>query len=100
MGTISSKQDERAAVFLKDQTRCEWGHPPALLIRLWLMGITVTIALLTISSYSCTVKVTPNAFSAVQLTAKRDISDDTPVEYIQVSKSLNVKDEAPDSRAK
>ncbi len=49
----------------------------------------VTIAQLTVtnSSRSVVLNITPNAYPAVRLTAKRDLGDDTPVNYVQVGRS-------------
>ncbi len=49
----------------------------------------VTIAQLTVSNSSRNVilNITPNAFPAVRLIAKRDLGDDTPVNYVQVGRS-------------
>ena len=56
----------------------------------------VTIALLTIStSRNTIINIIPNGFPAARLTAKRDLGDDTPVNYVQVggdcARTLGVK---------
>ncbi|KAI9670356.1 MAG: hypothetical protein M1817_004399 [Caeruleum heppii] len=66
MGNVSSRPDEGAALYLRDQSR------------LSLSSLTVTNprgrGLLDIS---------PNAFPATRLTAKRDANDDTILDYVQ-----------------
>jgi Arf-GAP with SH3 domain, ANK repeat and PH domain-containing protein len=89
MGNISSKPDEGAALYLRDQTRCEWNHCGAPVPNLSELTPTlVSIALLTVSNSARNVvlNVTPNAFPAARLTAKRDSGDDSPVNYVQVGK--------------
>jgi Arf-GAP with SH3 domain, ANK repeat and PH domain-containing protein len=89
MGNISSKPDEGSALYLRDQTRCEWKHCGAPVPNpSKLIPILVSIAVLTVSNSSRNVvlNVTPNAFPAVRLTAKRNSGDDTPVNYVQVGK--------------
>jgi Arf-GAP with SH3 domain, ANK repeat and PH domain-containing protein len=87
MGNISSKPDEAAALYLRDQTRCGSRDCRTLVYSLSNAHL-VTIALLTItnSSRNVLLNITPNAFPAVRCAAKRDMADDTPVSYVQVSK--------------
>ncbi|KAG0650656.1 csx2 [Hyphodiscus hymeniophilus] len=67
MGNVSSKPDEGASLYLRDQTR-----------------LTISSLSVTDSSRRRTVlKVVPNAFPATKLSATRDYSDISVVEYIQ-----------------
>ncbi|KAJ5348141.1 uncharacterized protein N7506_001394 [Penicillium brevicompactum] len=66
MGNVASRLDDAGNLFFKDQNRCSLDrighdkHPRRRLLTL-----------------------TPNAFPAVRFAAKRDVGDDTPIEYIQ-----------------
>ncbi|KMU81534.1 arf GAP protein [Coccidioides immitis RMSCC 3703] len=65
MGNISSRPDDPAALYLKDQTK-------------------LTIASLTITNYRghAILHIGPNGFPATRVTAKRDTGDDTPIEFV------------------
>lgn len=65
MGIVGSRVDEGAAVFLRDQTRFS------------VAGLTIT------TSRGRTIYTSPNTFPATRFSAKRDATDDAPVEYIQ-----------------
>ena len=84
MGNISSKQDDGAALYLRDQTRCQCALPFEL--KLIANKETVTIKALNIgnSSRETVLSVIPNAFPAARLSARKEAGDDTPVGYIQV----------------
>ncbi|KAJ5974062.1 hypothetical protein N7481_011272 [Penicillium waksmanii] len=65
MGNVASRLDDAGNLFFKDQNR-------------------FSIASVTISnSRRPLLTLSPNAFPAVRYIAKRDASDDTPIEYIQ-----------------
>ncbi|EAW11794.1 putative ARF GTPase activator (Csx2) [Aspergillus clavatus NRRL 1] len=66
MGNVGSRLDDSGDLFFKDQTR-------------------FTIASVTISNSRGQVllHLTPNSFPATRYTAKREIGDDSPIEYIQ-----------------
>jgi Arf-GAP/SH3 domain/ANK repeat/PH domain-containing protein len=87
MGNISSRPDDGSALYLKDQTRrmCCVIH----FLGGWLTTIarTVSLSSLTISNTrrNVTLNVSPNAFPAARLIAKRSAGDDTPINYIQVA---------------
>nr|KMM69734.1 centaurin-beta-2 [Coccidioides posadasii RMSCC 3488] len=65
MGNISSRPDDPAALYLKDQTK-------------------LTIASLTITNYRghAILHIGPNGFPATRVMAKRDTGDDTPIEFV------------------
>ncbi|KXG51366.1 Arf GTPase activating protein [Penicillium griseofulvum] len=65
MGNVASRLDDAGNLFFKDQTR-------------------FSIASVTISNpRRRLLTLTPNAFPAARFIAKRDVGDDTPIEYIQ-----------------
>lgn len=66
MGNVSSRPDEAAALYLRDQTR------------LSLSSLTVTN-----SRRRVLVSVLPNAFPATKVTASRDLGDQSIIEYVQ-----------------
>ncbi|WEW60102.1 hypothetical protein PRK78_005587 [Emydomyces testavorans] len=65
MGNVSSRHDDPAILYLKDQTK-------------------LTISSLAITNHQGHVilQITPNAFPATRVTAKRDLGDDTPIEFV------------------
>ena len=87
MGTVSSRPEEGAALHLKDQNRCTYHRAMdpsrSLLTRIY----TVSIAALTVTNNRRRIllNIAPNAYPANRITARRDIGDDSLVEYIQVS---------------
>ncbi|KAL9112494.1 MAG: hypothetical protein Q9227_003336 [Pyrenula ochraceoflavens] len=72
MGNISSRPDDGSTLYLKDQTK-----------------FSVASLVVTNSRRKVLLNVVPNSFPATRLSAKRDIGDDSPVEYIQDPESLN-----------
>jgi len=92
MGNVASRLDDAGSLFSKDQNRCML---TALFLSLSLfqnerpraneLFHTVSVASVTISnSRRRLLTLSPNAFPAVRYIAKRDPSDETPIEYIQV----------------
>ena len=67
MGNASSRFDEPGALFLRDQDRFS------------ISGLTITA-----SRNRTLVRISPNAFPATRYAARRDIGDDTPIDYVQV----------------
>ncbi|PGH06597.1 hypothetical protein AJ80_08156 [Polytolypa hystricis UAMH7299] len=65
MGNVGSRPDEPSALYLKDQVK-------------------LTIASLVISnSQGIVLNITPSSFPATRIIARRDLGDESPVEYIQ-----------------
>ncbi|OJJ42998.1 hypothetical protein ASPZODRAFT_154969 [Penicilliopsis zonata CBS 506.65] len=65
MGNVGSRLDDSGNLFLKDQTK-------------------LSIASVAVSNSKRKVlNLTPNAFPATRYSAKRDVGDDSPVEYVQ-----------------
>lgn len=91
MGNVSSRPDEAAMLYLRDQTRCEY-DPVSLGM---LLGLTLLFCPVSISSLSVTnsrrrtvLNVVPNAFPATRVAANRDLGDNSVVEYVQVRRCL------------
>ncbi|KAE8144264.1 hypothetical protein BDV25DRAFT_101903 [Aspergillus avenaceus] len=68
MGNVGSRVDDSGSLFLKDQNK-----------------FTVAAVTITNSRGRVLLNLAPNSFPATRYTAKRDIGDDSPVEYIQDS---------------
>lgn len=66
MGNVSSRPDDGSPIFIKDQARFS------------VAGVTVTGA-----RNRTLLHITPNAFPASSYSARRDLGDDSPVDYIQ-----------------
>ncbi|KAF3914693.1 hypothetical protein AA313_de0206164 [Arthrobotrys entomopaga] len=66
MGNVGSRPDEPAAVFMRDQTR-----------------LTVTSLVITNAKRRTILSLTPNAFPSTRAVAKKEIGDDTLIEYVQ-----------------
>jgi len=86
MGNVSSRPDEGAALYLRDQTRCQYAP-----IKSEEHEADKDAGIVTISSLSVTnsrrrtvLNVIPNAFPATRVSATRDLGDNTVVEFVQV----------------
>ncbi|KAL1999037.1 hypothetical protein VTN02DRAFT_5158 [Thermoascus thermophilus] len=66
MGNVGSRLDDSGTLFLKDQNR------------LAIASVTITN-----SRRRVLLHIVPNSFPATRYNAKRDIGDDSPVEYVQ-----------------
>ncbi|RDW63940.1 centaurin beta [Coleophoma crateriformis] len=66
MGNVSSRPDEAAALYLRDQTR-----------------LTISSLSVTNSKRRTVLHVTPNAFPATRVSANRDAGDNAIIEYVQ-----------------
>jgi len=86
MGNVSSRPDEGSALYLRDQTRCQYAP-----IERREDKADGDSGIVTISSLSVTnsrrrtvLNVVPNAFPATRVSATRDLGDNSVVEYVQV----------------
>jgi Arf-GAP with SH3 domain, ANK repeat and PH domain-containing protein len=86
MGNVSSRPDEGAALYLRDQTRCQYvptrreeheAHEDAGIV-------TISSLSVTNSRRRTVLNVVPNAFPATRVSATRDLGDNSVVEYVQV----------------
>ncbi|PSK43711.1 hypothetical protein B9Z65_7225 [Elsinoe australis] len=66
MGNVSSRQDEGATLFLRDQQR-----------------FYITSLVITNARGRTLLRVSPNAFPATRYAVRRDIGDDSPIDYVQ-----------------
>lgn len=66
MGNVSSRPDEGAALYLRDQTR-----------------LTISSLVVTSARRRTVLNIVPNGFPATRLSASRDLGDKSLVEYIQ-----------------
>ncbi|KAK6538305.1 hypothetical protein TWF694_011186 [Orbilia ellipsospora] len=66
MGNVGSRPEDPAAVFMRDQTR-----------------LTVTSLVITNAKKRTIVSLAPNAFPSTRAVAKKEVGDDTLVEYVQ-----------------
>ncbi|KAF3940246.1 hypothetical protein ABW19_dt0207702 [Dactylella cylindrospora] len=66
MGNVGSRPEEPASVFMRDQTR-----------------LTVSSLQITNAKKKTLLSITPNAFPSTRAVAKRDIGDDSLIEYVQ-----------------
>jgi Arf-GAP/SH3 domain/ANK repeat/PH domain-containing protein len=67
MGNVGSRLDDSGNLFFKDQTR-----------------LTISSATISNSRGRVFLHLTPNSFPATRYAAKREVGDDSPIEYIQV----------------
>ncbi|KAI9839605.1 MAG: hypothetical protein M1819_002231 [Sarea resinae] len=72
MGIVSSRPDDGAALYLSDQNR------------LSLSSLTITN-----SRRHVLLTIAPNSFPATRITAKREVGDDSMVEFVQDPESLS-----------
>jgi len=86
MGNVSSRPDEGAALYLRDQTRRQYAP-----FEREEHEADKDAGIVTISSLSVTnsrrrtvLNVIPNAFPATRVSATRDLGDNTVVEFVQV----------------
>ncbi|KAF4227473.1 hypothetical protein CNMCM6805_002886 [Aspergillus fumigatiaffinis] len=66
MGNVGSRLDDSGNLFFKDQTR-----------------LTISSATISNSRGRVFLHLTPNSFPATRYAAKREVGDDSPIEYIQ-----------------
>ncbi|KAK6516251.1 hypothetical protein TWF506_006160 [Arthrobotrys conoides] len=66
MGNVGSHPEDPAAVFMRDQAR-----------------LTITSLVVTNAKKKTIVSITPNAFPSTRAVAKKEVGDDTLVEYVQ-----------------
>jgi Arf-GAP with SH3 domain, ANK repeat and PH domain-containing protein len=90
MGNVSSRPDDGAALYLRDQNRRKhpWAYKGVWVI---LFGSDVSISAVSLASLSITnsrrrmlLNVVPNSFPSTRIIAKRETGDDNVVEYVQV----------------
>ncbi|KAI9166999.1 Eukaryotic translation initiation factor 3 subunit M [Paramyrothecium foliicola] len=72
MGNVSSRPDDGAALYLKDQNR-----------RVFLPNLTISSLSITSPRKRSTVNIVPNAYPASRLSASRPLGEASPIEYIQ-----------------
>ncbi|PKY01312.1 ArfGap-domain-containing protein [Aspergillus campestris IBT 28561] len=66
MGIVGSRVDDAGSLYFKDQSRC-----------------TIASAVVTNGRGRVLLNIVPNAFPAARYTAKREVGDESPIEYIQ-----------------
>lgn len=89
MGSIASRPEE-SALFLRDQNRCTSCCPPAPLpasLPPLTSGAAVSVAALSITNSRgrTLLHITPNAFPATRYTPRRELGDDSVIDYVLVS---------------
>lgn len=87
MGNVGSRIEDAPALHLRDQNRCMFkallpGFRDPQLIRVL---VSITSLVVTNSRRRILLNITPNGFPASKVLAKRDIGDDSPIEYIHVT---------------
>lgn len=86
MGNVSSRPDEGAALFLRDQNRCEYAmRSQERLMLTWRRTVTISALSVSNSRRRTILSVAPNAFPATRIFASRDLGDNAIVEYVQVA---------------
>ena len=88
MGNVSSRPDDGSALHLKDQNRCTSIASSKRFECMLTVELTVSITSLTVtnSRRRIILNVAPNGYPASRIVAKRDIGDESPIEFIQVTK--------------
>ena len=85
MGNISSRPDEGAPIYLRDQQRCRYPDPG---LTAATKGSSKLVSISSISVFNskqrALLHVVPDAFPAHRALAKRDPIDESPIEFIQV----------------
>ncbi|KAF3768955.1 hypothetical protein M406DRAFT_92278 [Cryphonectria parasitica EP155] len=66
MGNVSSRPEEGAALYLRDQTR-----------------LSIASLVISNSRKRTSIQITPNAFPATRVSASRPAGDSTPIEFVQ-----------------
>ncbi|RSL38425.1 hypothetical protein CEP53_014882, partial [Fusarium sp. AF-6] len=66
MGIVSSKPDDGAALYLRDQNR-----------------LNISSLVVTSPRKRTSVNVVPNAFPTTKITAQRTLGDTSPIEFVQ-----------------
>lgn len=88
MGQVSSRPEEVAALYLRDQTRCKLAYAQAVALAVADANPStpVTISALTVtnSRRRTVLNVVPEAFPASRVSATRDLGDSSVVEFVQV----------------
>ena len=94
MGNVSSRTEDGGALVLRDQSRRECPNSQRLPTSRTEVGITVSIASLTVinSKGKILLNVVPNVYPATRIIARKDYSDESLVEYIQVKGILNARE--------
>lgn len=84
MGNISSRPDDGAVLYLKDQARC---MQPSLLLGNAPLTLPVSLNSLVISNgrQKVLLSVSPNAYPASRLVGRPDAVDYRPISFVQVS---------------
>jgi Arf-GAP/SH3 domain/ANK repeat/PH domain-containing protein len=87
MGQVHSAPTDGDALYLRDQTRCTLSTKPSLSPHLLTTTIPVSVAALNITTARgrSLLHITPNAFPATRYTAKRELGDDSVIDYVQVN---------------
>lgn len=86
MGNVSTRPDEGAALYLRDQNRRQYSpfQIGRLLADILLCVVTISSLSITNSRRRLTLNVVPNAFPATKVSATRDVGDNSVIEYVQV----------------
>ncbi|KAJ4414667.1 hypothetical protein N0V82_007781 [Gnomoniopsis sp. IMI 355080] len=72
MGNVSSRPDEGAALFLRDQMR-----------------LSIASLVISNSQWRTSIQISPNGFPATRVVASRSYGDSTPIEFIQDPESIS-----------
>jgi hypothetical protein len=87
MGNVTSRPDEAAALYLRDQTRCEFKTKSKDLLNhadRIICAVSISSLIVTNSRKRILLNVVPNAFPATKVAATRDVGDNNVIEYVQV----------------
>ncbi|KAL3964235.1 hypothetical protein ACCO45_001239 [Purpureocillium lilacinum] len=88
MGNVSSRPDEAAALYLRDQDRSKLTAPRA-------TSVSISSLVITNPRKRSSVNIVPNAFPASRLSVSRPAGDASPIEYVQDPDPANGANGAP-----